>query len=146
MANLPASLRRTMLMLLVGMSMIVMVFYWNQSALKPMSYVSSIFQRVPRNKLVLDVWEATIAKYVRRLCPNSVQYPIRNAFILCYALCDWFFDGVDTPKLMRNTFIVPPKTTGPTAATAKNASGNTTSTEQLAVALLPNAFRSCRAP
>lgn len=55
MANLPTSLRRTMLMLLVGMTMIVMVFYWNQSALKPMSYVSSIFQRMPRNKLVVNV-------------------------------------------------------------------------------------------
>lgn len=54
-----------MLMLLVGMSMIVMVFYWNQSALKPLSYVSSIFQRMPRNKLVLDVWESTVGKYVR---------------------------------------------------------------------------------
>lgn len=55
MAALPTSLRRFMLMLLVPTTMIVMVFYWNQSSLKPMAFVSSIFDKPIKNKLVFDV-------------------------------------------------------------------------------------------
>lgn len=49
MTALPTSLRRTMLMLLAAMCMIVMVFYWNQSPIKPMSFMSSVYQAANRN-------------------------------------------------------------------------------------------------
>ncbi|XP_037049918.1 probable beta-hexosaminidase fdl isoform X1 [Bradysia coprophila] len=40
MVALPTSLRRGLIMLLIGMSVIVMFFYWNQTSLKPMSQYS----------------------------------------------------------------------------------------------------------
>lgn len=50
MVALPTSLRRTMLMLLVAMSMILMVFYWNQISLKPISIVNGLFDKIKRDK------------------------------------------------------------------------------------------------
>ena len=45
MAALPTSLRRTMLMLLVAMTMVLMVFYWNQSTIKPLALVHAMFEK-----------------------------------------------------------------------------------------------------
>uniref|UniRef100_A0A6B2E9I4 Beta-hexosaminidase n=1 Tax=Phlebotomus kandelakii TaxID=1109342 RepID=A0A6B2E9I4_9DIPT len=50
---LTASLRRTLIALFALMTFILMVFYWNQDALKPTSYLST-FDRLVRSKLVPD--------------------------------------------------------------------------------------------
>lgn len=55
MTTLPTSLRRTLLVLLIAMTTIVMVFYWNQSALKPVTFMNGVFTKVEQNKLVRAV-------------------------------------------------------------------------------------------
>lgn len=41
--------------LLVATITIVMVFYWNQSTMKPASFMTGIFTKIEQNKLVAAV-------------------------------------------------------------------------------------------
>lgn len=50
MSTLPITLRRTLFLLLLAMSMILMVFYWNQSTTKPMSFVNGFFDKNIKHK------------------------------------------------------------------------------------------------
>lgn len=50
MPTLPITLRRTLFILLLAMSMILMVFYWNQSAIKPISFMNGFFDKNIKHK------------------------------------------------------------------------------------------------
>lgn len=77
MAALPTSLRRTMLMLLAAMTMIVMVFYWNQGSIKPMAFVTTIFEKtgMSRNKLVSNTKNIINLRKVKRISKFNVKGP-----------------------------------------------------------------------
>lgn len=72
MVALPTSLRRTMIMLLVVMSTVVMVFYWNQTSIKPLSFTTTTFEKSSKSKLVQIV------------SASNAMYAFIIVFFICY--------------------------------------------------------------